>query len=38
MSTVRDNPALHRFELDVDGVIAFLEYRRKPGVVTLHPH
>ncbi|MBL8782907.1 MAG: N-acetyltransferase [Alphaproteobacteria bacterium] len=34
MSTVRDNPALHRFELDVDGVIAFSEYRRKPGVVT----
>ncbi|MDZ4866827.1 MAG: GNAT family N-acetyltransferase [Alphaproteobacteria bacterium] len=34
MSTVRDNPALHRFELDVDGVIAFSEYSRKPGVVT----
>jgi predicted GNAT family acetyltransferase len=34
MSTVRDNPALHRFELDVDGVIAFSEYRHKAGVVT----
>lgn len=34
MSTVRDNPALHRFELDVDGVIAFSEYRRKADIVT----
>lgn len=34
MSTVHDNPALNRFELEVDGVIAFSEYRRKPGVVT----
>jgi predicted GNAT family acetyltransferase len=33
MSTVHDNPALHRFELEVDGVIAFSEYRHKPGVV-----
>ncbi len=34
MSTVHDNPALNRFELEVDGVIAFSEYRHKPGVVT----
>lgn len=32
--TIRDNPALHRFELEVDGVIAFSEYKRKDGVVT----
>lgn len=32
--TVRDNPALHRFELEVDGVVAFSEYKRKDGVVT----
>ena len=33
-SAVRDNPALHRFELDVDGVTAFTVYRHKSGVVT----
>ena len=33
-SAVHDNPALHRFELDVDGVTAFTVYRHKPGVVT----
>ena len=31
---VRDNPDMHRFELEVDGVVAFSVYRRKPGVVT----
>jgi predicted GNAT family acetyltransferase len=31
---VRDNPARNRFELEVDGVVAFSEYRRKAGVVT----
>jgi len=30
---VRDNAASHRFELEVDGVIAFSEYKHKPGVV-----
>lgn len=30
---VRDNAVRHRFELEVDGVIAFSEYKRKPGVV-----
>ena len=33
-STVRDNAALHRFEIEVDGTTAFSEYSRKPGVVT----
>lgn len=33
-SMVRDNPKLHRFELEVDGVIAFSEYTHKPGVIT----
>ncbi len=31
---VRDNTALHRFELEVDGVTAFSVYTRKGGVVT----
>ena len=34
MSSVRDNPALHRFELDVEGEIAFAIYRRAEGVIT----
>ncbi|HYM30517.1 MAG TPA: GNAT family N-acetyltransferase [Candidatus Cybelea sp.] len=33
-NTVRDNRSLHRFELDVDGHIAFAEYRRTPGLIT----
>jgi uncharacterized protein len=33
MPAVRDNPALSRFELDVDGAIAFANYRRAPGTV-----
>ena len=33
-SSVRDNPSRHRFEIDVEGVIAFSVYRHKPGVVT----
>jgi predicted GNAT family acetyltransferase len=32
--TVRDNPALHRFELDVDGKIAASYYQLRPGVIT----
>src|SRR6266481_2015384 len=32
--TVRDNPALNRFELDVEGHTAAAYYRRAPGVVT----
>jgi hypothetical protein len=34
MSSVRDNAALHRFELDVEGRIAFATYRRADGVIT----
>jgi predicted GNAT family acetyltransferase len=33
-SAVHDNPARHRFELEVDGVVAFTTYRHKDGVVT----
>ena len=35
ISTVRDNLALSRFELDVDGGIAFANYRRVPGTVII---
>jgi predicted GNAT family acetyltransferase len=30
----RDNTTLHRYELAVDGHIAFVRYTRKPGVIT----
>ena len=33
--TVRDNAALKRFELEVDGHTAYLYYRPEPGVITL---
>lgn len=33
--TVRDNPALSRFELDVEGGLAFANYRRAPGTVII---
>jgi uncharacterized protein len=32
--TVRNNPALHRFELDVDGHVAGAYYQLSPGVIT----
>jgi predicted GNAT family acetyltransferase len=32
--TVRDNPALHRFELDADGGLAVAYYQLAPGVIT----
>jgi len=32
--TVRDNPALHRFELDLDGGMALAYYQLAPGVIT----
>ena len=36
MSTnIRDNTNLHRFELDADGHIAFSEYKRIDGVLTI---
>lgn len=31
---IRDNPARHRYEMEVDGVTAYVLYRRKPGVIT----
>lgn len=31
----RDNEARNRFELDVDGTIAFVTYRKSPGAITL---
>lgn len=31
---VKDNPAKHRFEIVVEGVTAYAEYERKPGIVT----
>ena len=31
----RDNEASNRFELDVDGAIAFVAYRKTPGAITL---
>jgi predicted GNAT family acetyltransferase len=31
---VRDNPALHRFELDGDGETAVAYYRLSPGLMT----
>ena len=33
-ANVRDNPALHRFELLLDGHTAFAEYTRSPGEIT----
>jgi uncharacterized protein len=34
-SAVRDNTALSRFELDADGVTAFMNYRLGGGVIRL---
>jgi hypothetical protein len=34
-TTVRDNGAAQRYEMDVAGKSAFITYRRSPGVVTL---
>ena len=33
-ATVRDNPAMHRFELDADGGVAVAYYQLTPGVIT----
>jgi predicted GNAT family acetyltransferase len=35
MPAVRDNTALSRFELDVEGGPAFANYRRAPGTVII---
>ena len=32
---IRDNTALSRFELDANGVTAFMTYRLRDGVITL---
>jgi len=29
-----DNPARQRYELAIDGALAFVAYRRSPGVIT----
>ena len=34
-SPIRDNPARSRFELEADGVTAFMNYRLAGGVMTL---
>lgn len=34
-NAVRDNPDRRRFELDVEGLIAFANYRRDAGVVAI---
>jgi predicted GNAT family acetyltransferase len=34
-ATVRDNPDASRFELEVDGQVAFLQYERRPGAIVL---
>jgi predicted GNAT family acetyltransferase len=31
----RDNEERNRFELDIDGAIAFVSYRKSPGAMTL---
>jgi predicted GNAT family acetyltransferase len=31
---IHDNPAHHRYELAVDGLTAYVLYRREPGVIT----
>jgi hypothetical protein len=36
VSEVRNNTALHRFELDVDGHLAVAYYRASPGVITFN--
>jgi hypothetical protein len=35
MSDIRDNPALHRYEMEVDGHIAIVVYHKRPGLVTI---
>ena len=35
MAAVRDNKAKHRFELDVEGAVAFANYRLTPSAVII---
>jgi uncharacterized protein len=34
-ATVRNDPARNRYELEVEGHVAFIQYSLKPGVITL---
>jgi predicted GNAT family acetyltransferase len=34
-NAVRDNPALHRFELDAEGLVAFSHYKRDGNTLTI---
>jgi len=34
-NNIRDNTERHRFELDADGHIAFANYKRADGVLTM---
>ena len=34
-SDFRDNEERHRFELDVEGTVAFVTYRKSPDTITL---
>ncbi len=36
MSKIRDNKDASRFEIDVEGGVAFADYRMTPGVVTVN--
>ncbi|MGH6643936.1 MAG: GNAT family N-acetyltransferase, partial [Bradyrhizobium sp.] len=31
----RDNEAASRFELEIEGAVAFVSYRKSPGAITL---
>ena len=34
-SAVKNNPSAQRYELEMDGHTAFIDYKLKPGVITL---
>ncbi len=34
-SSVRDEPARNRYEIEIDGAVAILAYRRRPGSIAL---
>ena len=35
MTDVNDNKAMRRYELNIEGSVAFANYRRTPGIVTI---